>query len=234
MSGLRFRFELRPVAAVRPWGDEAPRWGWFILTDGWYWIEVGGHELLRYAEAEAEASAEAGADGGGAAVPYVDYYVVRLWEDLVDALPRLLEPVPPDLFELAAGGGTGSAEATSWAEGHTLDMGHLRDAPDLRFRRTVTADADTMTITWTHSTDEDSIAFTAPPTGRVTIPTEDFVAAVTAFDRDLFTAMESRVTTLEASGPPEGITLDLPALRHEQQDRQTWLPRALARSTETA
>jgi Family of unknown function (DUF5984) len=45
---LRFEFELRPLAEVLPWGGERPRLSWFVLTDGWYWIDVQGHEFLRY------------------------------------------------------------------------------------------------------------------------------------------------------------------------------------------
>jgi hypothetical protein len=44
---IGFRFELRPLDEVEPWGDDPPSLSWFGLTDGWYWIEAGGHELLR-------------------------------------------------------------------------------------------------------------------------------------------------------------------------------------------
>ncbi|XVU21087.1 DUF5984 family protein [Actinoplanes sp. CA-054009] len=43
---IRFRFELYPLDEVSPWGGEQPRLHWFGLTEGWYWIEIGGHELL--------------------------------------------------------------------------------------------------------------------------------------------------------------------------------------------
>ena len=43
---LRFRFRLKPVEDIAPWGgsapDERPYFSWFGLTDGWFWIEVGG------------------------------------------------------------------------------------------------------------------------------------------------------------------------------------------------
>ncbi|OPC85321.1 hypothetical protein B4N89_26380 [Embleya scabrispora] len=239
---MRFRFVLRAVEAVRPWGDEAPRLGWFILTDGWYWIEAGGHELLRYAD-PARAEAFAGPDAVREP-PYVDYHVVRLWEDLVDLMPRIMEPVPPDLADFVPdrrlrveGSAAPDAEAAiSWAEGHVLDMGHLRAAPDIRFRRAVSGGDDTMTITWAHASepdDDDPIRFTAPATGRVSVPTEAFTAAVTDFDRDLFAAMEERVGALEASGPPPGVELDTIHLRHEHRDRATWLRRALDRTPDT-
>ncbi|MGW1997035.1 DUF5984 family protein [Embleya sp. NPDC001921] len=249
---LRFRFVLRPLCDVRPWGEDVPRLGWFILTDGWYWIELGGHELLRYAERSPgpRSSPPAGCaeprEPGGLDA-YVDYHVVRLWEDLVELMPRVLEPVPPDLLDFVAGaipdaGRPRASEAPEaeaaryWHAGHALGMGHLSAAPDIRFRRTLSDDADTMTVTWAHAADpddEDPIAFTAPPTGRVTFPTEAFIAAVTTFDRELFAAMEQRVAGFEASGPPAGVDVDPRALRREQLDRATWLRRAMSRRADT-
>ncbi|WSK39909.1 DUF5984 family protein [Micromonospora maris] len=66
---------------------------WFGLTDGWYWIDLNGHELLRYSDHTMRHLHADGYEG----MPYVDYYVVRLWEDLLQALPAVLEPVPADL-----------------------------------------------------------------------------------------------------------------------------------------
>ncbi|MYS81117.1 DUF5984 family protein [Embleya scabrispora] len=241
---LRFRFVLRPVTAVRVWGEDAPRLGWFILTDGWYSIELGGHELLRYADGTPGPQASAAGCAEAGAPPWVDYHVVRLWEDVVDLMPRVLEPVPPDLLDFVAGGQPDATRpaapeveaARSWHAGHALHMGHLSASPDIRFRRTLSGGADTMTVTWAHPADpddDDPIVFTAPPTGRVTLSTEAFVAAVTAFDRELLAAMEERVAGFEAVGPPAGIDLDLRLLRHEQHDRATWLDRAMARGAET-
>ncbi|MFJ4574320.1 DUF5984 family protein [Streptomyces sp. NPDC088846] len=47
---INFRFGLLPVEEIQPWGGvgESPRLSWFGLTDGWYCVDVGGHELLRY------------------------------------------------------------------------------------------------------------------------------------------------------------------------------------------
>lgn len=90
---IRFRFELRPLAQAHPWGGDRRTLHWFGLTDGWYWIELNGHELLRYSD---QTVRRWQADGYQD-VPYVDYYVVRLWEDLLELLPAVLEPVPADL-----------------------------------------------------------------------------------------------------------------------------------------
>lgn len=214
---IQFRFGLTPVRDIQPWGGDTPSLSWFSLTDGWYEIKAGGHHLLRHRDGT-----------------HVDYYVVRLWEDVLDALPEVLEPVPDDLVPFLAGDPstwlpTDSPEteaAADWHGQHSLDMGYLQSAPHIRWWRTVSeSGGDLMTVTWTHAQDVDD--------GRVTLPTTDFVAAVTGLHRDLFAAMEARVTTLEATGPPPGVEIDLPHLRHEQQDRATWLRRALERTRET-
>jgi len=78
-SVIRFRFILRPVKDVAPWGDERLVLHWFALTEGWYWIEVGDHELLRYSERTLRRWADEEGDGG-VSIPYVDYYAARLWK----------------------------------------------------------------------------------------------------------------------------------------------------------
>ena len=95
-ADISFRFVLRPVDEVGLGGsaDGPKRLHWFGLTDGWYWIDIGHHELLRLHESVDRLD--------DPKLPYVDYYVVRLWEDLLDVLPVVLDPVPLDLFALLA------------------------------------------------------------------------------------------------------------------------------------
>ncbi|MFD3518885.1 DUF5984 family protein [Streptomyces sp. NPDC058653] len=220
---IQFRFGLTPVNDIQPWGGDTPSLSWFSLTDGWYDMVADGHHLLRYTDGTC-----------------VDYYVVRLWEDVLDALPEALEPVPSELVAFVAGDSTAwlSADspdadaAATWYGQHGLDTGYLRLAPGIRWWRTVGDGGDRMTVAWTYDPDE-AHEFTAPATGRVTVPTSDFLAAVTTLDRDLFAAMEERVTALEADGPPPGVEIDLTHLRHEQRDRATWLRRALERPCDT-
>jgi hypothetical protein len=96
---IRFRFELRPVDKITPWGGQDRMLHWFGLTDGWYWIELDGHELLRYSDTTLRRWRGEGYD---AARPYVDYQVVRLWEDVIQLAPAVLEPVPADLARFVA------------------------------------------------------------------------------------------------------------------------------------
>ncbi|WP_405608830.1 DUF5984 family protein [Streptomyces sp. NBC_01508] len=129
---IQFRFGLRPVDDIRPWGGETPYLSWFSLTDGWYGLEADGHHLFRYSDGT-----------------YVDYYVVRLWEDVLVALPEALEPVPNDLLPFVADDHSAwlpvdnpeteaeTEAAVGWYGQHSLDMGYLRSAPHIRWWRTV-------------------------------------------------------------------------------------------------
>ncbi|MFJ1614793.1 DUF5984 family protein [Streptomyces sp. NPDC088251] len=237
---INFRFGLLPVEEIQPWGGvgESPRLSWFGLTDGWYCVDVAGHELLRYVDRAPHPPD--GEQGGRAASSYVDYFVVRFWEDILEMVPRVMEPVPEDLVAFVSGDETHWAsadtseaeEAADWHSHHYLDMGHLRNPSELRWWRTVADGEDVMTVSWQHEPGG-GIEFTAPAKGRVTLPTASFVAAVTELDRALLAVMEQRVTELEAVGPPPGVHIDLRHLRHEQRDRATWLQRAWGRACDT-
>jgi len=232
---IRFRFLLRPVAEIWPWGPER-RLHWFGLTDGWYWIEVDGLELLRYAPQMLQEP-----DGGGPVVPhpYVDYYVVRLWEDVLESLSSALEPVPDDLAEFMSSDPRGwvspdeeqAVAAAEWYGSHVLDMGYLRCPPRIWWWRRIVNGHDHMTVAWEHQSGE--IEFDAPRTGQATMPTDVFLAAVEELDRELLGAMEQRVAELERTGPPPGVQIDMRHLRAEQQDRATWLQRRRGRKPQT-
>ncbi|GLX07134.1 DUF5984 family protein [Microbispora sp. NBRC 16548] len=225
---IRFRFVLTPLGRVAPWGHEDRALHWFELTDGWYWIELADHELLRYTP-----------DTRGQR-PYVDYYLARLWEDVIEMTPAVLEPVPADLFDFVAGdpgawvpvNGDAASTAAVWYDEHTVDLGYIRRPPRIRAWRTVSDDLDVVTVTWRHDDDGD-IRFTAPPSGQVVISSDSFLAAVRRFDHELMTAMGRRIRALERTGPPSGIQLDLERLRAEHADRMTWLARGLQNVPET-
>ena len=91
---MLINFTLLPISDVQPWGRaDAPTLHWFGLTDGEYWIEVGDEKLFQYSES-------ARAAGAG---QYCEYQVVRLYEDLIDMLPHILESVPGSLTPYVAG-----------------------------------------------------------------------------------------------------------------------------------
>jgi len=68
---------------------------WYQLTDGWYWLDIGETRLFRYTPMFVASLAQ------GPIRPssdhYVDYYVVELWESVMDIFVAMLEPIPSSL-----------------------------------------------------------------------------------------------------------------------------------------
>jgi hypothetical protein len=241
---IRFRFALAPLDQVAAWGRESPELHWFGLTEGWYWIELAGTELLRYSPETLQLHR---GDGPGAHHPYVDHYVARLWEDLGSLSPAVLQPVPADLLEFIASEpedwtadsstpdgdlsdilleDDAALAAVTWYDGHVLDLGYLRQPPRIRAWRTVGDDVDIITLTWRHSDDGD-IRFAADPFGSASMPSTSFLDAVRELDHDLMLSMAERIGELERAGPAPGVRLDLDRLRAEHLDRMAWLGRRL-------
>ncbi len=221
---LRFRFELRPLREVKPWGADRPTLHWFGLTDGWYWIEAGDHEFLRYTDEAVRR--------WDLRRPYPDYYVARLWEDLIVLRWALQEPVPADLVPFVNGTfarrefpdaddfGVEVEAAFDFQGDHLVDFGYLTHAPTLFCWRHYAEGRDVVTLSQ-HVPAGGRGTFAGPPRREVTVPAAEFFDAVDDLDRRLVSAMEGRVA--EAEGEPlAGIDLDLGQLRAEHERRRRW------------
>ncbi len=243
---IRFGFELCALDEVLSWGGDRPTLHWFGLTEGCYWLDVGGHQLLR----------QAGLDHRH---PYVDYYVARFWEDVNVLIPDVLEPVPADLHLFIASDRaqwacdplafiTGEEDgfcdvgpnvsdhpvvtAANWHGAHYMDLGYLRNAPSLRFWRTLHDDRDEITVDWRHEGTSEN-GFTAGPALRFSVRTAAYIEAVHTLDRELMTAMRQRIEELQRRGGLPGVDLDLAGLCREHEDRAQWLAKNLERTPET-
>ncbi|HEY9907288.1 MAG TPA: DUF5984 family protein [Thermosynechococcaceae cyanobacterium] len=92
-AAMLFDFHLRPLEEVMPWGKPPNSYlSWFVLTDGFYRLQVGSEFLFNYSDDFAERWAAQSVSVHTRS--FVDYYVVRLWEDLLEILPDVLEPLP--------------------------------------------------------------------------------------------------------------------------------------------
>lgn len=233
---------LRPLDEVEPRGDP-PHLHWLGLTDGWYWIEGGGHELPRRARVDDPR-------------PCVDHQVGRLWQDVAVLAPAVLEPVPEDLLPFLASepeswvanwlgqvrpanqDGDRNApdppavEAALWHGEHLLDLHSPVNRPRVRLWRTIRDDGDRITVDRRHH-DDGRTAVTAGPVARFTVPTTEYLDAVHTFDRELIAAMAERVGELERRGGLPGVGIDLARLRREHDDQAHWLQRHLSRSPAT-
>ncbi|WBB91325.1 DUF5984 family protein [Verrucosispora sp. WMMC514] len=244
---MRFRFELYPLDGVSPWGSDQPRLHWFGLTEGWYWLEAGRQELLRRTRQVHPH-------------PYIDYYLARLWEDVIVLTPEVLEPIPDDLQPFIASDAAqwtcdplefvaepdeertddGNADvpdhpvvtAAIWHGEHNLDFGYLRNPPKIRFWRTMRDDRDEITMDWRHE-DDGEIGFTADPTVRLSVPTTAYLEAVHTLNRELMDTMGQRIEELEHRRGLPGVDLDLIHLRREHEDRRHWFVKNLDRSPKT-
>ncbi len=235
MGNRIFHFELRKIEEIAPWNQGSrPSLSWFGLSDGWYWIVLGGQELFRLRD---------GSDQD--AIPYVDYQVVRLWEDVLDLLPEVLAPIPEDIAAhlrdperfLAAVQALQSEpfseddalfEQVSAGLGfffaRKLDTGYLILAPRLWLWR----DGDDMNLLF-RSAASTTEALWEPVCGHVVLPVEEFLSEVQTFDRAFLGSMGERVDALLGANGRPGVFIDLQQLEREQRDRATWLQTALGR-----
>ena len=227
---LRFQFEFHPLADVPPWGGDQPTLHWFGLTSGWFWIEADGRHLPQYSERAVQR--------WNLNRPYPDYYVVRLWEDLLILCWALTEPVPADVVHFVDGSFPSrelpdddispAVDAAFEAQSdYQLDLGYLTNAPAVTCWRHIAADLDLVTLRQ-RILPAGRDTFDGPDLLEVTVPTAEFFAAVHDFDRRLIAAMAERVTELERTGPPAGVELDVDTLRAEHVRRDRWLAERLA------
>lgn len=244
---MDFQFRLTPPHDVAPWGGEGRRatLSWYGLTDGWFWIEIGGQELFRYSAEALDYWTQQDPTRQPASLPYENYQVARYWEDLLTLLPAVLDPLPAELAARVADAASWTnwqRAALQWQEAQTddaawdtyytalgwwgdrtWDAGHLTFPPRLALWRV----AETLHVRW----DNRQVAVDGRPVwtaleGEVTLPVSEFVAAVTAFDHRLLVEMEGRVEALTASPLPD-VDINLEALRREQHDRSGWRAAAL-------
>lgn len=141
---------------------------------------------------------------------------------MLQALPYILEPVPNDLVNVEPAGwsidfddihnaellGNTQIEAIIDASSdRSIDTGYLRFGP-VRWWRTLEP-VDTVNVDSRFPVDPDGeVACTAPPSGRTSVTTDEFVSAVTNFDHHLLEAMQLRVDRIAANGVPPAIDVD--------------------------
>src|SRR5882762_8970848 len=89
---FRIAFQMDDLGKVPPWGKPGEsRLHWYGLTSGRFWIETESGNPLEYTS-EIQRS-------WSLPCRTPDYFVARLFEDLLSILPLVLEPVPGDIAE---------------------------------------------------------------------------------------------------------------------------------------
>ena len=214
---------------------------WFGLTDGQYWIETGDDALFEYSE---HVRSKPGS------TRYCAYQVARLYEDLLEMVPSILEPVPASLFSYLSGE-SGSAwmaksaawftnafesldeeryweiadASVTWIGSRTLDTAYLSPSANIR----MWSEQSAVHIEWdnTKKLCEGLPAWSATR-GSFRIPREAFIQEVRAFHTRLIDQMTQRVESVAAGALSPDVQVDLPALRKEQLQRNRAFENALS------
>jgi hypothetical protein len=225
VDSLRIDFELQRLDDVAAWGtpESGLSLSWFGLTDGWYDLVIADHQLFCTRDGDARG---------------VDYYVVRLWEDLIELAPAALEEIPDPLAERVRDVDRWNewVERTlevedfdlwkaglSWWNERDVYTGYLRSAPRLWFWRL----HDELHVRWRSAPRTAESPDWSSPKGDATIKIAAFRDELVRFDRALIAAMSSRIDAIAAGWTRHEVAIDLGELRREQQDRAGWLARAL-------
>jgi len=242
---MRFHFHLRQLVDIAPWHNadgSNPHLGWFGLTDGWYWIEAGSAELFRYnrplvAKWRREYSDVPWLE----ALPYVDYQVSRLWEDVLEILPAVLDPVPSRLahalgpdepwinWERAAKTAVEQApheqeawdlleSAAGWWWARQLNTSYLQAAPQICFW----SDGADIHIQWDNRACVlDGLPAWEAVIGEHKAPVADFIAEAQAFDARFLSRMHDRIAIAQSEWTRPDVALE-PGLNQEQVARTGW------------
>jgi len=235
-----FNFKLDPVDQITPWGEPPDlKLHWFGLTSGTYFIQADQAQLLRYSD-ECCARLAAGRPEPSR-TPYVDYFVVRLYEDIFDILPHVLEPIPIQFTELARNtlclqwreecrkwieaqperdefAWDRYYDSVGWIGKRSLDTAYL--SPDARiwFWRF----GDTITVEWDNRDKYfEEVPAWAAQQGSYLLSVEQFLEEITAFGRAFIEAMGRRVTEIGRSWSRPDVLIDRRQLVEEQQRRET-------------
>ncbi|MCE9526134.1 MAG: DUF5984 family protein [Planctomycetales bacterium] len=241
---MLFNFTLVPVENVQPWGEPGNlNLHWFGLTAGQYWIEAGEASLLEYSKQVREKFGDP---------RYCEYYVARLYEDVMEMVPYVLEPIPPVIVPYISGISGQAWEATfrAWMESH--DEQPLND----RFWKIVDAESrltnprymitnylspPAKIIMWSDESmvhieweNRDKLfkgvqAWSAVQ-GAFALPREKFVSEIQSFHSRLMEQMTVRVDQVLAGALSPEIQIDLVDLQREHEFRSLPIDRTIARS----
>jgi hypothetical protein len=247
---MLFNFQLCPFNQIPPWGKPGDRsLHWYGLSYGYYWLDAGGAELLRYTQAIVDLTALRYSNsiwpmGMSYGIPYVDYQVARLWEDVIDILPAVLEPVPRRLARTLGPAGQWDAwqrqaesvkatlpgdvlwltfDACHWWKRRSLDTWYLRAAPDIYFW----SDGADVHIEW----DNRGLVLEGLPAweaqvGEYRMPVSSFLDEVHAFDARFIRRMHDRVALAQVGWTRPEVTLD-PGINRAHERNAKWLTKRM-------
>lgn len=219
-------FALRPLTEVTPWrrpdDPEERHLSWFGLTDGWYAIDAKDGRLFQYTQ-EMMQHLNPKFDSRAACSDWVDYQVVRLYEDLLEMLPDVLSEVPDEVHALVS---TVEARrewrrsvdwvydseednnldtleaATEWTRLRKLDSLYLVDGPRIWLWR----NRARIYVQWDNADlKTDGLPRWAATEGTTSLAVEHFIEEIRSFHVRLMSAMAERVNMIATNNPLVGV-----------------------------
>lgn len=244
-----FEFKLDSIEDVPPWGESPNKQiHWFALTQGIYRLKVGDEYLLNYSD-EFTTHISKNFPQTQYQGTFVDYYIVRLWEDLIDILSHILEPVPKELrhflesdyktqralFE-KVGDWHDKAKldkalnndeiweirenTTNWIDHRNLDFGYLSPSANIW----IWSDENDVIISWDNrEIIVDEIQVWSALRGDYRINRNEFITELQRFDNQLFSEMAVRINEICKNRTNKEIHIDFEQLKSEQKNRATWM-----------
>lgn len=230
-------FTLAPLDRIVPWGQPGSyRLHWFGLTYGEYWIQAGDAFLFEYSD-------HARTAGAGR---YCDYQVARLYEDLMDMLPCILEPVPGALAPYVFGekarmlrdacdawcernddvpDADGFADAAvAWSRKRQLDSAYLAPSANIA----IWSDEERVHIEWDNRDRQFNgrLAWSAI-VGSFQLSRGEFIEEMKSFHDSLMEQMAARLDHVASGYLPPEIQIDVPGLLREHEQRMRSFDAAL-------
>lgn len=240
-----FEFELANIDGIVPWGTPPNQnLHWFGLTDGCYHMDVHGNKLFQYSE---EILAHWKAKNHDLKnCFFVDYQVARFWEDVLEILPTILNPIPDELHRLIATPEVQAAYearmessiddtaeeeeielfilATDWIRCRYFRSLHLVEGPSIFIFR----HRDEITIRWDNEGKcIDGIKVWSNQKGEERFSIASFVMEVRSFHERLMEAMDSRLAAMLNDNPIPSVNVDMIALADDHRERKSWLAKEL-------
>jgi hypothetical protein len=242
---MLFNFKLVPVREITPWGTPPKlSLSWFGLTDGYYFMQVGTDTLFEYTDEIVRHRNEH--YPGSTANNYVDYQVVRLWEDVLQMLPAVLTPLPDrlqarlfyewkdiadrwlDAMEEHHHANDADVDlyydAICWIRERQLPTNYLAQGPRIWMWSTDTR----VHICWDNTAAQiDGVLRWSAQSGCHSMPREEFVAEIKRFNAELIGQMEVRVKEITTDWDRPDIRIDIAGLQREHIQRASELEKVL-------
>lgn len=220
---------------------------WFGLTDGFYHLNVGKEQIYRNTNEILNCRQDKYPEYKNPDI-YVDYQIVRLYEDFLDTLSDVLQPIQKEILALIDTHDKKckllniidyiycSAEdysilddcddAMEWRQRRHLSSMHLSYPPYVVMWR----HENSITFRWDNKNNvEHDIPVWSSQGGEYQFSVAEFMHEVESFHNRFMSAMKERVNIIVIDNPMPNVNIDIDRLVQEHGERELSLEHALKR-----